>query len=246
MTNKKIPVGIQLYSVGDAMADDVPGTLGRIAAMGYEGVEFAGYHGLTGDELREMLDANGLKCAGSHLRFQFLEGEALESTVANNRALGNDRLIIPSAPRDDLDGTIRRMNAVHKRAVDMGMRVGFHNHTSEFETIDGVTRFDRIFGETPDDFLVQLDIGWACAAGQDVIALLRRYANRVETVHIKEFHPDDVAAVVGEGTVDWPSVMDVLEAETAVKWYLVEQEQFAVSSMESAKGCIDNIRKMGR
>ena len=246
MPNVGIPVGIQLYSVGDAMADDVAGTLSRIAEMGYEGVEFAGYHGFSGEELRELLDANGLECAGSHVRLKMLQDDALEGTLATNRALGTDRLIIPSAPRDDLEGTIRRMNAVHKRATDSGMRVGFHNHTGEFEMIDGVTKFDRIFGETPDDFLVQLDIGWASAAGQDVIALLRRYANRVETVHIKEFHPEDEKAVVGEGIIDWPSVMDVLEAETAVRWYLVEQEQFAVSSMESAKGCIDNIRKMGR
>ena len=246
MSNKKIPVGIQLYSVGDAMAGDVSGTLSRLAEMGYEGVEFAGYHGLAGEEMRKLLDENGLKCAGSHVRFRLLEGDALEGTVATTRALGTDRLIIPSAPHDDLDGTVRRMNAIHKRATDMGMKVGFHNHTSEFELIDGVTKFDRIFGETPEDFLVQLDIGWACAAGQDVIALLRRYAKRIETVHIKECHPEDTTAVVGEGKVDWPAVMDVLEAETAVQWYLVEQEQFAVSSMDSVKGCIENIRKIGR
>ena len=94
--------------------------------------------------------------------------------------------------------------------------------------------------------VVQVDIGWATAAGQDVPALLRKYAPRIETVHVKEFKPDDPAAPVGEETVNWPAVMDLLEAETAVQRYIVEQEQFRVGPLQSAQACIENIRKMGR
>jgi sugar phosphate isomerase/epimerase len=246
MSKKKIPVAIQLYSLRDVIGKDVPGTLKKVAAMGYAGVEFAGYYGLSGKELRALLDKNGLKCAGSHVGLPLLEGDVLKETVATNKVLGTDRLIIPNAPLDTLDETIRRMNAAYKAATAMGMRVGYHNHTKEFETVDGVTKFDRIFSETPDDFLVQVDIGWATAAGQDVAALLRKYAKRIETVHVKEFKKGDPAAVVGEGAVKWPATMDLLEAETSVKWYIVEQEQFRIGPMESAKDCIDNIRKIGR
>ena len=97
MSEKKIPVAIQLYSLRDVIGDDVPGTLEKIAGMGYEGVEFAGYYWFSGEELRAMLDANGLKCAGSHVGLDLLEGDVLEDTVATNKRLGTDRLIIPNA-----------------------------------------------------------------------------------------------------------------------------------------------------
>lgn len=242
----KVPVGIQLYSLRTVIPDDVPGSLKRIAAMGYEGVEFAGYYDLPGDELAAMLDSCGLRCAGSHTGMDQLEGEALEQTIAVNKAVGNDRLIIPSANFDDLAGTIARMTGIHRQAASAGMKVGFHNHTQEFQVVDGKTVFEHLFSNTPDDFLVQVDIGWAAAAGQDVPALLRQYAHRIETVHVKEFKPDTPQAVVGEGTVDWPPLMDIMENEMSVEWYIVEQEQYEVGPIESAMGCIDNIRKMGR
>jgi sugar phosphate isomerase/epimerase len=246
MAEGRIPVGLQLYSIRGVIDADVPGSLKQLADMGYEGVEFAGTYGLAADELRSMLDAAGLKAAGAHVGIPDLEGDALAQTVETYKTLGTNRLIIPGADLDQLDETIRRINAVLPGLTALGACTGFHNHTAEFDVVDGMTKYDKIFAETPEEFLVQLDIGWATAAGQDIPALLTKYANRLPTVHIKEFNPDDDTAVVGEGSVDWPTVMTQLESETVVEWYIVEQEQYAVGPMESVKGCIDNIRKMGR
>jgi len=246
MSANKIPVAIQLYSLRDVAPKDVPGTLRKVADMGYEGVEFAGYYNLDGATLRNLLDDCKLRCAGTHLGLDALEGDAFEKTVAMNKILGNDRLIVPGADLQNLTQTIARLNAAHARAKACGMRVGFHNHTREFDVENGMTKFDRLFSETPADFLVQLDIGWATCAGQDVPAILRKYSQRLETVHVKEFNPNTSTAVVGEGSVKWPVIFDILEKETAVKWYIVEQERFAVGPIESAKGCLDNIRRMGR
>ena len=242
----KIPVGIQLYSLRTVIKDNVPGTLERLSEMGYEAVEFAGYYDLDGKTLAGMLKNYGLKCAGSHTGMDQLEGDNLAKTVETNKALGNDRLIIPAADFSDLKKTIARMNAIHDKAKAAGMRTGFHNHKKEFEIVDGKTIFEHIFANTPDDFLVQIDIGWAAAAQQDVPALLRKYAKRIETVHVKEFKPEAPQAVVGEGVVDWPPLMSIMEKETNVKYYVVEQEQYEIGPMESAQACIDNIRRMGR
>jgi sugar phosphate isomerase/epimerase len=246
MPKHKIPVAIQLYSLRDVAPKDVQGTLQKVAAMGYDGVEFAGYYGLEGAVLRNMLDDCGLRCAGAHLGLDALEGDAFEKTIAMNRILGNNRLIVPGADLNNLTQTIARLNAAHVRAKAAGMRVGFHNHTHEFDLENGMTKFDRLFSETPADFLVQLDIGWATCAGQDVPAILRTYSKRIETVHVKEFSPNNPQAAVGEGSVQWTAIFDILEKETAVKWYIVEQEQFTIGPMESARTCIDNIRKLGR
>lgn len=243
---RTIPVAIQLYSLRSVAPQDVEGTLRRVAELGYAGVEFAGYYNRPAAELRALLDACGLRCAGAHVGLDALEGAAFGQTVEINRALGNDRLIVPSADLKDLETTIRRLNAAHERARAEGMRLGFHNHTKEFELLDGVSKFDRIFDATPADFLVQLDIGWATAAGQDVPAILRRYGPRLETVHVKEFSPGRPSATVGDGTVDWAAIFDVIERETAVAWYVVEQEQYVEGPLESARDCLAHIRRLGR
>jgi sugar phosphate isomerase/epimerase len=243
---KKIPVGIQLYSVRTEMPKDVAGNLKKLAKMGYQGVEFAGYYDLKPDVLRKMLDDAGLKCAGAHTGLNTLEGDAFEKTVAMNKALGTDRMIIPHADMKDYANVIKRINAIYTRAKAAGMRLGFHNHTGEFALLDGKTYFDLIFEQTPQDFLAQIDIGWAFAAKQDVPALLRKYAKRIETVHVKEFKTNDRKAPVGEGEVKWPPIFDLMEKETSVQWYIVEQEDYMIGPMESAQACIDNIRKMGR
>jgi len=246
MPAKKVPVALQLYSLRDVIPGDVPGTLKRVAEMGYDGVEFAGTYGLAGPEMRRLLEANRLRCAGAHTGLDLLEGEAFAQTAAFAQAVGNDRLIVPGADLQDLGRTIGRLNAAFARAKPLGLRVGYHNHVREFDPQDGRTLFERIFAETPPEFLVQLDIGWATAAGQDVPALLRRYAARIESVHVKEYDPDNGTAAVGEGAVRWPHLFDMLERETAVQWYVVEQEKYAVGPLESARTCIENIRKLGR
>jgi len=249
MSTKKIPVGIQLYSLRDVMPKDVPGTLRKVAEMGYAGVEWAGYYNLSGSELRKMLDDCNLVCLGSHTGVEMLEKDAFEKTVAINKALGTDRLIVPWGDVKNVSKTIERLNTAYTRAKTCGMRVGYHNHAHEFAVVDGKTFFERIFAETPNDFLVQLDIGWAAHAGLDlaaISAILRKYAKRIETVHVKEFSRSNPTAAVGEGDVDWAQIFPILEKETAIQGYIVEQEHFAIGPLESAKICIDNIRKLGR
>ncbi|MBN2088875.1 sugar phosphate isomerase/epimerase, partial [candidate division KSB1 bacterium] len=92
---KVIPVGLQLYSVRKECEKDLPGTIAAVARMGYQGVEFAGYYNYTAEELRKMLDDNGLKCCGTHIGLDTLMGENFEATVEFNKVLGNKYLIVP-------------------------------------------------------------------------------------------------------------------------------------------------------
>ena len=247
MADKKIPVALQLYSIRDMIEDDIPGRLKELADMGYEGVEFAGYYGKQPAELRKMLDDCGLKCAGAHTGLDTLAPDQFDATVAMNKVLGHDLMIVPSGLcGDDMPASIAQAMDVYERCKAAGMRTGFHNHKGEFELVDGKTKLDHLFENTPDDFLVQCDIGWAAAAGADVPAFLRKYAGRLDTVHVKEYNADDPTAPVGEGIVDWPSTFEILEKETVCKWYVVELEAYKVNSMESARDCINNIRRLGR
>ena len=92
---KRIPVALQLYSVRNDAAKDLPGVLEAVAKMGYEGVEFAGYYDHKPEAVRKMLDSNGLKCAGTHTGFGALEGDALSKTVDLHKILGATFIMVP-------------------------------------------------------------------------------------------------------------------------------------------------------
>src|SRR5881409_1982322 len=94
----KIPFGLQLYSVRNECAKDLPGTVKAVAKMGYKAVEFAGYHGRDAKTLRTLLDDVGLKCCGTHIALETLLGDNLAKTIEFNQTLGNQFLIVPSLP----------------------------------------------------------------------------------------------------------------------------------------------------
>src|SRR5262245_58264910 len=94
----KIPWGLQLYSVRNECAKDLVGTVTAVAKMGYKGVEFAGYHGRDAKTLRKLLDDVGLKCCGTHIQLDTLQGDNLSKTVEFNQTLGNKYLIVASRP----------------------------------------------------------------------------------------------------------------------------------------------------
>jgi sugar phosphate isomerase/epimerase len=245
MKSKPI-VALQLWSVNKVIPTDVRGTLRKIAAMGYQGVECAGYYNLSGPEWKAALQETGLTCVGSHVGLALFEGDKFEETVAINRALGTDRLIVPGGDLSDMPKFIDRLNAAHAKAKSVGMRSGFHNHHREFETVNGVTKLDMIFAATPQDFLVQIDIGWAAHAHQDLAALLHKYASRIETVHVKESCAADPTAPVGSGDVQWPPLFALLEKEARLQAYVIEHEQHAAGPLESVQACIDGMKRMQR
>ena len=84
----KIPIALQLYSVRDDAAKDLPGVISAVAKMGYAGVEFAGYYGHSAADLRKLLDDNGLQCCGAHVGIQTLLGDELEKSIELHQTIG--------------------------------------------------------------------------------------------------------------------------------------------------------------
>ncbi|MFO7732322.1 MAG: twin-arginine translocation signal domain-containing protein, partial [Candidatus Aminicenantes bacterium] len=118
--SKKIPVGVQIYSVRGAAGKDFPGVIEAIAELGYDGVEFAGYYGWEAKpkELRKLLDDNGLKCCGTHTGLNTITGDALGATAELHAVLGNAYLIVPSLVAVDEQGWLdlaRKFNDILPR-----------------------------------------------------------------------------------------------------------------------------------
>lgn len=249
---KKIPLGIQLYSVRKEAAKDLPPVLEAIAEMGYEGVEYAGYYDHTAQQLRQLQDANGLKCCGTHTRMETLAPDKLEATIEFNQTIGNKYLIVPWLPPsyhetvDSVKAMADQFTVLAEKVKPHGMVVGYHAHGGDFAKLDGETAWDLLFSNCSDDVVMQLDLGNCIGGGGDPLATLRKFPGRSLTIHLKE-HGGKKGAVIGEGDVDWAAVFRICETTGGTEWYIVEQEAYAGGPpLDSIRGCIENLREMGK
>jgi sugar phosphate isomerase/epimerase len=248
----QIPVALQLFSVREDAAKDLPGVLKQVAEMGYDGVEFAGYYDYSAEDLRALLDENGLRCAGTHTGINTLADDVFEETVAFNKILGNPYLIVPGLPeeyRDSIDAwkrTAERFNELAEKAAAAEMRVGYHNHFHEFQPMDGEIPWDVFFGNTREDVIMQADTGNALHGGADVVEYIKKYPGRAVTVHLKEYKDGWDQAVIGQGDVNWQELFTTCEAQGITTWYIVEQENYAAPPLECVRQCREALREMGK
>jgi sugar phosphate isomerase/epimerase len=248
---KKIPIGLQLYSVRDACAKDLPGTLDAVAKMGYMAVEFAGYYERKAPELRKMLDQRGLKCCGTHTALSTLTGDALKETAEFSKILGNQFLIVPSLPPANMASiaalidTAKLLTDLADRAKDLGMRVGYHAHFQDFTPLADRIPYEVIFSNAGPSVVMQLDTGNCLDGGGNPVAVLKKFPGRAATIHLKE-HGGPKGAPIGEGDVPWKQIFTLCETTGGTKWYIVEQETYKDSPLESVELCLKNLRKMGK
>jgi sugar phosphate isomerase/epimerase len=246
---KKIPVGVQLYSVRQAASKDLPAVIEAIGKMGYKGVEFAGYYGWEAKpkELRKLLDANGLKCCGTHTGLETVTGDNLKSTADLHAILGNSFLIVPSLQAEDAPGWLelaKTFNEIAAKAKALGMRVGYHAHAGDFRKFGDTTPWEIFFDNTGPDVIMQNDTGNCLSGGGDPVAILKKYPGRSASVHLKEFGGPE-AAVIGQGVMPWAAVFNVCETTAGTTWYVVEHE-VGDDPMGNIRGCLEGLRKMGR
>lgn len=247
-----IPIALQLYSVREDCARDLPGVLEQVARMGYDGVEFAGYYGFDAPALRKMLDDLGLKVAGAHVGIDTLLGDELKRSIEFHQTLGNRFLIVPGLPEARRNSraawleTARTMNVIAAELRPHGMRTGYHNHMIEFVPMDGELPWDTFFGNTDPDVVMQFDTGNALHGGAAASPFIRRYPGRAATVHLKEHSATNDQALIGEGDVPWPEIFDLCETVGRTEWYIVEQESYAFPPLECVDRCLQSLRAMGK
>jgi sugar phosphate isomerase/epimerase len=248
----KIPIALQLYSVRDDCKRDLPGTIAAVAKMGYAGVEFAGYYDRSAQELRRLLDDHGLRCAGTHTGLNTVLGDELPRTIEFNQTLGNKYLIVPGLPPERRNSrqawveTAWLFNEAAERAREAGMLVGYHNHSVEFQPLDGELPWDTFFGTTLPEVVMQFDTGNALHGGAETVPFLKKYPGRAITVHLKEYAKGNDKALIGEGDVPWNDVFQLCETIGGTEWYIVEQESYAYPPLECVDRCLQSLRKMGK
>ena len=246
--SKKIPVGLQLYSVREQCQKDLPGTLAAVKKIGYPAVEFAGYYDRSAKDLRKLLDDNGLVACGTHTPYESVQGDKLKETVEFNRTIGNKFLIVPwmneaKSKQEWLDRA-KLFNEIADKVKPDGMWVGYHAHQHDFKEIEGVTAWDVFFGNTKAEVIMQLDTSNCCEGGADPVAVLKKYPGRARSIHIKAFGggPD---AVIGEDKVDWKAVFAFCESKGKTQWYVLEHDP-GKDPLDAVKRSYEALKKMGK
>ena len=248
---KNIPIGTQLWCVRGELKTDIPGTLAALAKIGFQAVELENAFGKPGPEWRKYLDAAGLRPCGFHHRLDELQGDKLAATIDFNQAIGNRNLIIRSlSPEtyksaDLLKKTADAVNDVAATVKAQNMRVGYHNHTTDFNRIDGEYWWNRFADSTSKDVILQLDTGNASEMqGVTVVDLIRRNPGRTVSMHVKPFSKANPNAYLGADELDWPAIMTASESSGGIEWYIIEYEREGVPPLESLKANFDALKKL--
>ena len=263
------PVGLQLWTLRDEVAKDLPGTLKAVSAIGYGEVEFAGIPKATTTEILSMLRDNGLTAPSMHCGMADAQKD-FQQRVDYAQAIGS-RYIVISFPStaderfkdgnalaagmtlDDWKWNAEQLNRLGELTREAGITCGYHNHNMEFRSFDGVVAYDELLRLTdPKLVTMELDIGWVAAAGADPLKLLTQHADRISSLHIKDVRKDAKTMVdrvdtqtveIGRGRVDWPKLFAAMDPQR-IQHYFVEQENFERAPMESVKLSFDYLSRL--
>lgn len=241
MASFKGPLGLQLYSLREQFAKDVPGTVKLVRDFGFRDVELAGTYGLVPEELRALLAVNHLNAVAGHFSYERFRDDA-EGVAKEAKALGLDYAGVAWVPHQGqvTEEWTRETAKVFNRAGEVlarhGVKFFYHNHGYEFVPYGDGTLFDLLMKETKPEFVsFEMDVVWVVFPGQNPVKLLEKYGHRWALMHVKDLKKgvvtgslsggtdtkNDVA--VGTGQVDWPALLRAAK-QAGVKYYFIEDE----------------------
>jgi sugar phosphate isomerase/epimerase len=219
-------LSVQLYSIRDAVAADLPGALARLAEIGFTRVE--PFDLSDPERLRDALAAAGLTAPSAHAR---LDDERIFEAAAT---VGVETLIQPFTPAErwtsaaGVDGVAEELARAADAAGRHGLRVGYHNHQWELANrVGDRSALEHLAGRLPPEVVLELDTYWAAVGGEDVPDLLARLGDRVRLLHLKDGPiGEDTAAQLPLGSGAMP-VAAVLGAATAAQVAVLEFDDYA-------------------
>lgn len=266
------PIALQLYTVRDELKADFEGTLKKVKALGYDGVEFAGLFGKSADEVKKMCEEIGLVPISAHVPFvDMMENPQLLETYAE---IGCKYVVIPYLTEEYRPGeekfaeVIEGAKLLGSKANELGMKLCYHNHDFEFTKINGEYALDILYKEVSQDLLqTELDTCWVNIGGEDPAQYIRKYSGRCEVVHLKDFvggKTENMYALigidedekkdtgvkfefrpVGYGVQNFPDILEAAKDAGAL-WVVVEQDQPSMGKipMECAEMSINYLKSL--
>jgi len=261
-------VGLQLYTVRDLMKKDFEGTVAKVAQIGYKEVEFAGYFDHSPQDVRAILQKDGLTSPSTHVGYDIVEKKWSE-TLDTANAIGQKFVVCPwvePSQRKEADGWKRAaalFNKAGEAAQKAGIQFAYHNHAFEFEpseVLGGKMPYDFLLENTDPKFVkMELDLCWITVGGQDPVKYFDQYPGRFPLVHVKDWtskgpggsdyggatggskkpgHMTDV----GQGEIDWKRIF-AQSSKAGIQHYFVENDE-PKSPFEDIKISYDYLAKL--
>jgi sugar phosphate isomerase/epimerase len=220
---------IQLYTLRNAMQEDLPGTIRNVAEIGFTQVEPYNFVA-TAKELGAALTDNGLTAPSGHAP---LLSQDQDQIFAAAKELGITTVIDPMVGPDrwqsaeDIQATAVALNAAAKKGAEYGIRVGYHNHQWELESsIGGRSALEYFADLLEPEVVLEVDTYWVAVGGQDPVDILTKLGDRVKLIHIKDgpLNTDTKAQLpAGKGKV---AVLDVVAAARSLEVGVVEFDDY--------------------
>lgn len=254
---RRVPAGLQLYSVREQLPKDFDGTLHQLASIGIKEVEAAGYFKKTAAEFRHSLDAAGLRCVSTHHALLELKPK-LDEWIEYGHTLGLEYIICSWAGvhrdparkgemnLDDWRYAADEFNKVGEKVKAAGMTFGYHNHWVEFGKEDSVVFYDELLKRTDPKYVVfEMDCGWVVAGGHDPVDYLSKTPERFPLLHVKDLVREGNGrfknVVMGHGFIDYKPI---IQAATGLKHYFIEQEEFEGDPITELRGDVEYMKKV--
>jgi sugar phosphate isomerase/epimerase len=250
---RRIPVGLELYSVRNDLQKDLMDTVRSVAKMGYECVEFyAPYYEWTPDyakQVRKELDDLRIHCYSTHNDFSAFSPEGIGKAIELNHILGTRYLVLadPGDVKsiDDWKQVAEKLNQANLTLRASNLQAGYHNHDAEWRPIEGQKPIEVLRANFDKNIMLQLDVGTCLEAGSDPVAWIKENPGRIRSMHCKDWAPGKgYSVLVGEGVAPWKKLFEAAESVGGLEYYLIEQEGSRFSEMETAKRCLMNFRKL--
>jgi sugar phosphate isomerase/epimerase len=253
---KKVPVGLELYSVRTELMNDLMGTVRRVAKMGYEVVEFySPYFQWTQQiaaDVKKLMDEVGVKCLSTHNNQMSFTADGLQKAIELNRAIGSKYIVMASPPQitgiDGWKALGEQLTAVAEKLKPLGMATGYHNHATEWAMVQGRRPMDVLAASSSKDVVLQLDVGTCVEAGADPVAWINANPGRIKSIHCKDWGKGagrGYAVAFGDGDSPWLKIFEAAEKTGGVEYYLIEQEVSPQGQQfQMAERCLANYKKM--
>lgn len=223
-------VGVQLYTLRSELARDFEGTLAAVREIGYDEIEFAGYHDHTPEQIRAVLGRHGLRAPAAHVSLEALRDDA-ERTFDAAEMLGHRYLIVAWLAQehrssiDALKRTAATFNRIGEAAADRGLRFAYHNHDFEFTPVENRLPYDLLLAETsPQQVWFELDLFWIRKGGRDPLDYFAKHPGRFPLVHVKDMTAGGEMVDVGQGAIDWARIFARRE-QAGIEHFIVEHDE---------------------
>ena len=233
-------VGVQLYSVRKEMMSDAIGTLKKLGQIGYQEIESAqsekgNYYGLEPKEIKKLLKDQGMTLRSGHTHIDKNWQKSIdEAAEAGQEYIICSVLPSPGQTVGNYQKSADMFNQAGEKCKKSGIMFGYHNHESEYDTVEGKVLYDVLLDNTQPGLVhMEMDLGWVIAAGKDPLAYFSKYPGRFPLWHLKDMSLAEKKSVeFGKGTVDLIGLMKQAK-QAGMKYYFIEQEEYAVTAFDS-------------